>query len=169
MIGHLVADDCLSKPLDKPCHDLGVLSLVREPSYGTLCQQFLGYFFDFLECAATRVRSGRSCNQSTNVRSQPLASIRLLGVSIGRCRGDVLPEPIQLGQELLNLLLDIFKFLRATTSVMQDIHPVDQYLVMPDERVHPTEGGFEGREPIGGLFCDIEEDFCAVNDSLFLC
>jgi len=54
-------------------------------------------------------------------------------------------------------------------SVLQDIHPVDQYLVMPDERVHPTEGGFEGREPIGGFFRDIEEDFCAVDDSLFLC
>ena len=52
---------------------------------------------------------------------------------------------------------------------MQDIHPVDRYLVMFDERVHPTEGGFEGREPIGGLFRDVEENLCAVCDSLFLC
>ena len=39
---------------------------------------------------------------------------------------------------------------------------------MLDERVHATEGGFEGREPIGGLFCDIEEYLCAVDDSLLL-
>jgi len=54
-------------------------------------------------------------------------------------------------------------------SVLQDIHPVDQYLVMLDERIYSTEGGFEGREPIGGLFRDIEEDLCAVDDSLPLC
>ena len=54
-------------------------------------------------------------------------------------------------------------------SVMHDIHPVGRDLVMLDERVHPTEGGLEGREPIGGLFRDIEEDLCAVDDSLPLC
>ena len=97
IIAHLVADDCHSKPLDKPYHDLGVLSLVREPSYGTLCQQFPGYFFDFFECAATTVGSDRRYNLSMHVRSQPPASIRLLGVSIDCCRGDVLFEPIQLG------------------------------------------------------------------------
>jgi len=52
---------------------------------------------------------------------------------------------------------------------MQDIHPPDRYLVMFDERVHPTKGGLEGREPIGRLFRDVEEDLCTVNDSLLLC
>ena len=40
---------------------------------------------------------------------------------------------------------------------------------MLDERVYSAEGGFEGREPIDGLFCDIEEDLCAVDDSVSLC
>jgi len=104
-----------------------------------------------------------------HVRSQPLASIRLLGVSIDRCRDDVLLEPIQLGQELPDLLLDILELLRVTMSVLQDIHLVDRYLVMLDECVYSTEGGLEGREPIGGLFRDVEEDLCAVDDSLLLC
>ena len=39
---------------------------------------------------------------------------------------------------------------------------------MLDERVHPTEGGLEGREPIGGLFRHIEEDLQAIRDPLFL-
>jgi len=62
MIAHLIADDCLSKPLDKPCHYFGILSLVREPSDGTLCQQYLGYFFDLFECATTTVGTGRRCD-----------------------------------------------------------------------------------------------------------
>ena len=108
-------------------------------------------------------------SQSINVRNQPPASIRLLGVSIDRCRSDVLLEPIQLGQELFNLFLDIFELLRATASVLQDGQPLDQYLVMLDERVHCAKGGFERREPIGGLFRDIKEDPCTVGNSLFFC
>jgi len=54
-------------------------------------------------------------------------------------------------------------------SVLQDIHSVNQYLVMLNERVYSTEGGFEGRKPIGGLFRDVKEDLCAVDDSLLLC
>ena len=54
-------------------------------------------------------------------------------------------------------------------SVLQDGRPPDQYLVMLDEGVHPTEGGFEGREPIGGLFGNIEEYLYAIDDSLLLC
>ena len=40
---------------------------------------------------------------------------------------------------------------------------------MLNERAHSTEGGLEGREPIGGLFGDIEEDLGAIDDSLPLC
>jgi len=54
-------------------------------------------------------------------------------------------------------------------SVLEDSHPPEQYLEMPDERVYPTEGGFEGREPIGGLFRDVEEYLCTVSESLPLC
>ena len=39
---------------------------------------------------------------------------------------------------------------------------------MLDDRAHPSEGGLEGREPIGRLFRDIEENICAVHDSLLL-
>ena len=37
------------------------------------------------------------------------------------------------------------------------------------ERIHPTEGGLEGREPIGGLFRNIEEDLRGIGHSLPLC
>ena len=47
--------------------------------------------------------------------------------------------------------------LGASVSVVHDEYPLDPYLVMLDERVHAAEGGLEGREPIGGLFRDIEE------------
>jgi len=40
---------------------------------------------------------------------------------------------------------------------------------MLDERVHSTEGGLEGREPIGGLLRNIEEDLRGIDDSLPLC
>ena len=40
---------------------------------------------------------------------------------------------------------------------------------MLDERAHSTEGGLKGREPIGGLFGNIEEDLRAIGDSLSLC
>ena len=33
---------------------------------------------------------------------------------------------------------------------------------MLDEGVHPTQGSLEGREPIGGLFRDIEENLQAI-------
>ena len=52
---------------------------------------------------------------------------------------------------------------------MRDSHQLDEYLVMLDERIHSTEGRLEGREPIGGLFRDIEEDLCGIDDSLPLC
>ena len=53
-------------------------------------------------------------------------------------------------------------------SVVRDTHPLAEYLMMFDERVHPAEGGLEGREPIGGFFRDIEEDLYAIHDSLLL-
>ena len=37
---------------------------------------------------------------------------------------------------------------------------------MLDERAHPTEGGLEGREPIGGLFRNVEKDLRGIGDSL---
>ena len=51
---------------------------------------------------------------------------------------------------------------------MHNNHPFNRYLVMPNERVHPAEGGIEGREPIGRLFRDIKENLCTIHNSLFL-
>ena len=72
------------------------------------------------------------------VPSQPSASIRLLGVSIDRCRRYVPFEPVQLGYEILDLLLDVFGMLRVSVSVTPDSRSLDKYLVMFDERAHPT-------------------------------
>jgi len=52
---------------------------------------------------------------------------------------------------------------------MQDGHPLDSYLIMFDERGHPTKGGLEGREPIRGLFRNIEKYLRPIRDSLLLC
>ena len=41
---------------------------------------------------------------------------------------------------------------------------------MLDERGHPTKGGLEGRTPVSGLFCDVEEYLRALRESFqFLC
>jgi len=107
--------------------------------------------------------------RSTSAPGQFSASFGLSGISVDTGRGNVLFESVQLGSELSDLLLDIFEFLRESVSIMCGGDQLDEYLVMFDERVHSTEGGFEGREPIGGLFCNIEEDLRAIGDSLPLC
>ena len=112
--------------------------LVYEASDGALCQQFLREFFDFFECAVTVVGNGKHCHQSVRVPCQSSASIRLLGVSVDRCHGNVLFEPLQLGYEIFDLLLDVLGMLRVSMSVMPDSRSLIQYLVMFDERIYPT-------------------------------
>ena len=107
--------------------------------------------------------------QLASVPGQSLAPFRLPRVSVDIGRGNVLFESVQMGSELFNLLLDIFEFLRTSVSIACGGDQLDRYLVMLDERVHPTEGGLEGREPIGGLFRNIKEDLRAICDSLPLC
>jgi len=103
--------------------------------------------------------------QSVSAPGQFVASSRLSGVFVDTSRGNVLFESVQLGFEVSDLLLEVFEFLRASVSVVCGGDQLDRYLVMLDEGVHSTEGGFEGREPIGGLFRDIEEDLRAIGDS----
>jgi len=100
-----------------------------------------------------------------SIPGQSPAPFRLPRVSVDTGRGNVLFESVQMGSELFDLLLDIFEFLRASMSVVCGGHQMDRYLAMLDEGVHSTEGGLEGREPIGGLFRDIEEDLRAIDDS----
>ena len=106
--------------------------------------------------------------QSMNAPGQFCASSRLLGISIDRCRGDVLFESIEPGFETFDTLLDVFEFLRPFKLVASDSPPPDQYFIMLDEFAHPAEGGLEGREPIGRLFCNVKENLCASQYSLFL-
>jgi len=52
---------------------------------------------------------------------------------------------------------------------MSNNNPSGHYLVMLDECVHETQGRFQGREAIGGLFRDIEEYLQAIRDPLPFC
>ena len=78
-------------------------------------------------------------------------------------------EPVQLEFEVSRLLLEVFRLLRASGLVVCDGYKLDQYLAMLDERVHSTEGRLEGREPIGGLFRNVEQDLRGIDNSLPLC
>ena len=51
-------------------------------------------------------------------------------------------------------------------SVVGNNNPLDHYLVVFYKRADSAEGGLEGREPVGGLFRDIEEYLCAIHDPL---
>ena len=111
ILAHLIADYGFSEPLDEPRHCIGIPFLVYEPGDGALGQQFLRYLLDFFECSVTIVGSGRCDHESGRVPGQTFASIRLLGVSINRRGSDVLFEPLQLGNKILDLLLDILRML----------------------------------------------------------
>ena len=104
-----------------------------------------------------------------SVPGQFFTSFRLPRVSVDTRRGNILFEPVQLRFEGFDLFLEIVEFLRAFVSDVCDGHQLHRYLIMLDERAHTTEGGFQGREPISGLFCNIEEDLRAIDDSLPLC
>ena len=47
---------------------------------------------------------------------------------------------------------------------MQDSHPLGKYLIVLDECVHPAKSSLERREPIGGLFRDIEKHLHTIRD-----
>ena len=79
--------------------------------------------------------------QSASIPGQFFASLRLPGVPVDSCCGNILLEPVQLGFKVFDLLLEISELLRASVSIVCDSHQLDQYLVMLDERAHSTEGG----------------------------
>ena len=80
-------------------------------------------------------------DRCAGIPGQFFPSFRLPKVSVGSCRGNVSFEPVQLGFEVFDLLLDILELLRASVSVVRGGHQFDQYLVMLDERADSTEGG----------------------------
>ena len=104
-----------------------------------------------------------------SVPGQLCPPLCLLRVSINRCCGDGLFEPVELGFETFDPLFDVFEFLPPSPSVVYDSRLLAQYLVVLDECVHTAEGGLEGGKPIGGLFRDIKENLHAIYYSLLLC
>ena len=166
---HLVMGNSLSKSFNESRHLSGIPRLIHESSRRAFCQQFLRSLLNLFQCAVKAVGKSGQGEQSASVPGQLSPSPRLLRISINRCCGNVLFELVKLGFETFNLLLDVFKFLGPSMSVVRGGHSLDRYLVMLDERVHSAKGGLEGREPIGRLFRDIEEDLCAIHDSLLLC
>ena len=166
---HLVMGNSLSKSFNESRHLSGILRLIHESSRRPFCQQFLRSLLNLFQCAVKTVSKSGQGEQLASVPGQLCPSLRLLRIFINRCRTNVLFEPVKLGSKTFNLVLDVFKFLGPSMSVVRSSHPLDRYLVMLDERVHSAEGGLEGREPIGRLFRNIEEDLCAIHDSLLLC
>jgi len=69
-----------------------------------------------------QVRRG---DRSTGVPDEFFASFRLPRVPVDSCRGNVLFEPVQLGFEVFDLLLEIFELLRASVSAVRDGHQLD--------------------------------------------
>ena len=104
-----------------------------------------------------------------SVPGQLCPPLCLLRVSINRCCGDGLFEPVELGFKTFDPFLDVLEFLSPSASAMYDGRLLAQYLVMLDECIHTTESGLEGGKPIGGLFCNIEENLHTIDHSLFLC
>ena len=69
---------------------------------------------------------GRTGRAPASVPGQLCPSLRLLRVSINRCGGDGLFEPVQLGLKIFDPLLNVFEFLRSSVSCVrqQSTRPV---------------------------------------------
>ena len=49
---------------------------------------------------------------------------------------------------------------------MHSTRSFNEYLIILDERAHTTQGGFEGREPIGGPFRNVKENLQSICNPL---
>ena len=101
----------LSKSFDESRDLSGILALINEPSRSAFFQQCLRSLLNLFQYAAKTVGGDMRGKKLTGVPGQLRASPCLLRVSVGRCRGDVPFEPLQLGLEAIGLLLDISEFL----------------------------------------------------------
>ena len=122
---YLVASDSLSKPFDESRNLSGIAPLIYEPSCRSFLRQFLRSLLDLFQCAVDTLNTGLCGEQSESVPGQLFASSCLLRVAIDSCRGNGLSKPIQLGFEILDLLLDIFEFLRPSVSVVHGSNSLD--------------------------------------------
>jgi hypothetical protein len=110
------------------------------------CDRF-SIFSNALQGTLRRINGGE---RLASILGQLSASLRLLRVPINRCCGNVLFEPVQQGYKVFHLLLDIFKMLGVSVSVVCGDHPLEyQYLVVLDQGGQAAEGRFEGRVPVG--------------------
>ena len=104
--------DSLPKPFDKPHNLSRIPRLIHEPSRCGFCEQLAGSLFNLFQYTVKTISKAGQEKRSADVPGQLCASSRLLRISVNRCRGNGFLESIELGFESLNLLLDVFKFLR---------------------------------------------------------
>ena len=103
----------LPEPFNKLQNLSRIPRLIHEPSSCTLREQLPRSPFNLFQCAVKGVSKVGRDKRSADVPSQLCTSPSLLRVSVDRCRGNGLLEPVELGFEGLNLFLDIFEFLQA--------------------------------------------------------
>ena len=168
VLAYLIVNYSFTKPFDESRDFSGITPLIYKPSNFSFFQQFPGSLLNLSKYAAKTFGKGGRGEQSASAPGQLFASPGLLGISIDGCCGDILSESIQLGLKSLNLDLDVFGLLPSCVLVVQESGPLDRYLVMLDKCIHSAKGRLEGREPVSGLFCNIEENLCNICDLLLL-
>jgi len=169
VLAHSIVGNSFLKLFDKSCHISEIPPFIHKLSCPALFQQFLRSLLDLSQCAAKIVGKDRQGKQLISVPDQLCLSPDLPRVLVNRCRGSVVFEPVQLGLEIFDLVLDTFESLRQTRSVVRDSHLPDQYLMTLDKRAHPGEGCPEGIAKICRLFSGIEGYLDKISNSLPLC
>jgi len=166
VLAHSIVGNSILKVFDKARHLARIPPLICKLSCPALFQQFLRSLPDPSQCAGKIIGKDRQGKQLTSVPDQLCLFPHLLRVSVNRCRGSALFEPVQLGLETLDLILDTSEFLRTSRSVVRDSRLTDQYLIMLDERAHLGEGCLERIANICRLFRDIEGYLDKISNSL---
>jgi len=169
ILAHSIVGNSFLKLFHKSCHLSGIPPFIHKLGCSAPFQQFLRSLLDLSQCAAKIVGKDRQGKQLISVPDQLCLSPGLPRVFVNRCRGIVWFEPVQLGLETLDLILDTSEFLRPSRSVVRDSRLPDKYLIMPDERAHPGEGCLERIANICRLFSDIEGCLDKISNSLPLC
>ena len=166
VLAHLILGNSFLKLFDESCHPSRIRPFIHKLSCPAPFQQFLRSLLDLPQCAAKIVGKDRQGKQLISAPDQLCLSPGLPRVLVNRCRGSVVFEPVQLGLEIFDLVLDNFESLRQTRSVVRDSHLPDQYLITLDKRAHPGEGCLEGIAKICTLFSGIEGYLDEISNSL---
>jgi hypothetical protein len=113
VFAHLIEGDSFPKFINKLCHLPRIRALIYKPSRHAFCQQFMRSLFDPFQCTAKRVDQDRCDKRSVGIPGQLQTSVCLCLVSATHRYIRVLPEPIQVWDEIFDLFFDVFEFLRA--------------------------------------------------------